>query len=63
MAGCHGSAGPTTQEPSVTMTPRQMRALAHPFGDQGLGPDALAPLRRVREHPRGWLTTILAVDR
>jgi hypothetical protein len=43
------------------MNDRQLRALATPLaaGDPG----ELAAHRRVRQHPRGWLTTILAVDR
>lgn len=45
------------------MTDRQAFALAHPLGDRGLGMAELRLYRRVREHPRGLLTTILAVDR
>lgn len=47
----------------MSMTDRQAYALAHPLGDRGLTPEQLAPLRRHREHPRGLLTTILAIDR
>lgn len=45
------------------MTDRQALALAHPLGDAGLGLDQLLRYRKVREHKRGLLTTILAVDR
>lgn len=45
----------------MTFTDRQALALAHPLtaGD----PRELAPLTRRRDHARGLLTTILAVDR
>lgn len=45
----------------MTMTDRQRFALAHPL--TAGHPRELEPHRRVRRHPRGLLTTILAVDR
>lgn len=46
------------------MTERQAFALAHPLGDYGpMARETLKPYRRVREHRRGWVMTILAVDR
>lgn len=46
---------------TTTLTPRQLAALANPLSG-GLA-EELTPHRRHREHPRGLLTTILAVDR
>lgn len=47
----------------MTFTDRQLHALTHPLGYASADPSQLAAYRRVREHPRGWLTSILAVDR
>lgn len=45
------------------MTDRQAFALAHPLDYISGDPRQLDPYRRIRKHPRGLLTTILAVDR
>jgi len=47
----------------MSLSARQAYALAYPLGSADLSLSELAPYRRVRRHPRGLLTTVLAVDR